>query len=578
MEELIPLARAALIITIITLAFLLFLAVRARLQYRANPKAPARFRVVMAFSALTAVAALAFWALPNALDQMIIEPVGGVDFQSDAGPRQYPSTEQSNQQPPDTTNRRPDPAQARASQTTPETTPETTRETIKDTTTWSGHGPLASSLRTNRIIVHTAETSILVKDIPGAIAHIEQTASNLGGWLVASEHDSQHSGSAAVRVPAHSLREAVNTIFSTATKIESIRFSSEDVTEEFIDVQSRLKVLETTEQNYIQLLAQATNLQINLEIRELLLQIRQEIEQLNGRLNYLSDVAAFSLINITISLAPAPMEVDAGEEITVQTNKTTDFNALITPPKGSTDISYTWDFGDGTPDYSGNRTALVFGTNGKRVTNPTPHTYLQEGKHIVHVEATAIGENGVAQGSDTLFVTVKDIPSIRLSLPTQNLTVEEGKELKIRAHFTRPAEIWDYEYIWNFGDSSPSTPAQMPQGITRLQGAHTYQEPTRQYIEGTLTISGVSDAGKISSKETFRVIVTESTSLFAGAWDIGGWAKGGVRAVFATLSVLTMLLIWLLIFSPLIAIIAGLIYFAYRQGWIGNKGVKATQT
>ena len=570
MYELLQYVPAAIFLLVIALAILAIIGILARSRYKTDPGAPAKFRLLMVFSGITIMVAAVLLTANVIAPHYIIETTGGISTNS--GPRDQSLPQYNRNSDEQTTAKQAASKPLRIAITETDTEQAPRPEQAADKTTWSGHGPLASALRTERVIVHTANTSILVTNIPDTLAHIERTARDLGGWLVASRHDSHHSGTAAIRVPAPSLRQAIETIISAATQINSMEFTSEDVTEEFIDVQSRLKVLETTEENYINLLAKAENLETNLKIRELLLQIRQDIEQLKGRLNYLSDIAAFSLINITVNLAPTSMDVDAGDELTVQTGKSADFNALITPPTGDSDIFYTWDFGDGTPDVSGNRTALVFGTKGRRLTNPASHTYAQEGKHIVHVVATATGKEGVAEGTDTLFVTVKDIPSIRLSLPTKHFTVEAGKELKIRAHFTRPTEIWDYEYIWDFGDGSPSTPVQLSQGIIRLEGIHTYHEPQQQYIEATLTISGISDAGKISATETFIVIVTERNSLIAGSWDIGAWAKSSIRAVFATLSAVTMIFVWLLIFSPLIAIIVVPIIVARRRGWIGNKG------
>ena len=346
MYELLAYAHTAILVLVAITAILIFLAIRARLRFDTDTGAPHSFRVRLGLSGLTALVAAIIFTASNITADFIIEPVGGISSNSDSWTpqRNQDSDQQLRQYSTDT-----DPSNL--TRTTPITdttaqpssvpTRDTAPEPATDRPTWSGHGPLASALRQERIIVHTANTSILVKDIPAALAHIEQTASNLGGWLVASRHDSHHSGTAAIRVPAPSLRQAIETIISAATQITSLEFTSEDVTEEFIDVQSRLKVLETTETNYIQLLAQAQDLQTNLQIRELILQIRQDIEQLTGRLNYLSDVAEFSLINVTINLAPIPMDVDAGDNITIQVDKPTDFKALLTPPAGTQDISYT---------------------------------------------------------------------------------------------------------------------------------------------------------------------------------------------------------------------------------------------
>ena len=564
-----PIMQAIAAILLILLVFLIVMAYRALRNYRTDPKAPRRFRALALSSAITALALLGTYASHDLINNAIIEPVGGISTESSRNSRSWTPQYIPPQEP--------ELQRIQPSAPTPDI-PETgtgnnsTLPVPADTITWSGHGPLASALRADRLIVHSADTSIVVKDIPNALAHIEHTAKNLGGWLVSSHHDSRHSGAASIRVPAQTLRQALDTIHSAAFKVASLHLSSEDVTEEFIDTRSRLNALDVTETSYTKLLAEAPNLIVSLQIREPLLEIQQDIEKMRGRLKYLSEVAAFSLINITVTVAPAPLEIDAGEDITVQAGKSTGFDAIITPQEPSTDIYYTWDFGDGTPEESGNRTAPVFGSPGKRITNPTHHTYPHEGKHIVQVLAQSTSDAGIAEGTGTLTVTVKAIPFIHLSVPANSLTVEEGDELSVVAKFRRPQGLSAYEYVWDFGDGSPTTLAQIPQGITQIKSTHVYDHVySYSPATATVTINALSEAGNVSATTEYRVFVTESTSLMAGNWDIAGWAKDGVRAVFATLSVLTMLTTWLLIFSPFIALLAGALFFAYRRRWIGPK-------
>ena len=75
----------------------------------------------------------------------------------------------------------------------------------------------------------------------------------------------------------------------------------------------------------------------------------------------------------------------------------------------------------------------------------------------------------------------------------------------------------------------------------------------------------MSDAGRVSGSDSIAVQVTESEGIFIGGWDVGGTAKGAVRALSAVARVVTKVGIWLGIFSPVILVIAGIAYFANRR-------------
>ena len=91
----------------------------------------------------------------------------------------------------------------------------------------------------DRIIVHTAYLSLVTDDVALAIGRVGDVAGRLGGWVVNSERSSRHSGSIAVRVPATSLDEALRLIGEMA-EVEARSITSQDVTDEYVDSQSRL--------------------------------------------------------------------------------------------------------------------------------------------------------------------------------------------------------------------------------------------------------------------------------------------------------------------------------------------------
>ena len=98
----------------------------------------------------------------------------------------------------------------------------------------------------NRIIVHTGRMSLVVNDVADALSQITDVSTDLGGWVVGSNRVSQHSGSIAIRVPAGSLQDAFNMIEELALEVESREITSQDVTDEFVDIESRLVSLRAT--------------------------------------------------------------------------------------------------------------------------------------------------------------------------------------------------------------------------------------------------------------------------------------------------------------------------------------------
>ena len=99
-----------------------------------------------------------------------------------------------------------------------------------------------------------------------------------------------------------------------AVKVESESTDNRDVTEEYIDLTARLGNAEATEAQYLSLLDEARTVEDTMRIYEGLSRIRQEIEQLEGRIQYLERTTSMSLISV--SLEPASKLVASGWNVT----------------------------------------------------------------------------------------------------------------------------------------------------------------------------------------------------------------------------------------------------------------------
>ncbi len=161
----------------------------------------------------------------------------------------------------------------------------------------------------DRMIVRTVSLSLVVADTDQAVTRIRDIVSELGGYLVDSNlwrDDEQLRGTVTVRVPADFLDDAVGQFKAMAVKVERESSGSQDVTEEYTDLSARLRNLEATEEELRELLAtvreRTGKAEDILAVYRELTNIRSQVEQLKGRMQYLERTAAMSAV--TIDLVP----------------------------------------------------------------------------------------------------------------------------------------------------------------------------------------------------------------------------------------------------------------------------------
>jgi hypothetical protein len=165
----------------------------------------------------------------------------------------------------------------------------------------------------DRMIVRTANLSLLVEDTEETLEAIERLAGQLEGYvsdLQTWRQDDQLAGIVTLRVPASSFDQARERIKDLAVEVESENVSGQDVTEEYVDLEARLRNLEVAEEELLELLdtAQEThkNAESILAIYREITNVRQQIEQITGRMNYLEN--ASSLATLTVSLTPEKVD------------------------------------------------------------------------------------------------------------------------------------------------------------------------------------------------------------------------------------------------------------------------------
>ena len=116
-----------------------------------------------------------------------------------------------------------------------------------------------------------------------------------------------------IRVPADNFDNLLSDATQGVEKFESKEINVKDVTEEFLDIQARLKTKKELEQRFIDLLKEAKNVTEVLEIEKQIGQLRSDIESIEGRLKYLQDRVSFSTLTMTF-YESIPNETEFGQK------------------------------------------------------------------------------------------------------------------------------------------------------------------------------------------------------------------------------------------------------------------------
>lgn len=164
-----------------------------------------------------------------------------------------------------------------------------------------------------RMIVSTANLSIVVRDAMAALDSVKDVVADLGGYVSQSRswyQDEAVRAQVTMRVPAKSLDMALDRIKALAIKVEQENISGQDVTEEYTDLQSQLRNLQATENELLELLRtvreRSSKAEDILAVHRELVNIRGQIETLQGRKQYLENVTAMA--TITVDLIPEELE------------------------------------------------------------------------------------------------------------------------------------------------------------------------------------------------------------------------------------------------------------------------------
>jgi hypothetical protein len=167
-----------------------------------------------------------------------------------------------------------------------------------------GAVPMPKAYRVNRMIIKNADLSLLVADTDRAIDRVTQIAEDTFGYILTTrtwyQADFKYA-TITIGVPAEEFENALRRLRGLALKVLDENASGSDVSDEYVDLESRLRNLEATEARIRSFLDKADKVEEALRVNQELAEVSAEIEQVKGRMNYLKDRAAYSTITVNLS-------------------------------------------------------------------------------------------------------------------------------------------------------------------------------------------------------------------------------------------------------------------------------------
>jgi uncharacterized protein DUF4349 len=167
----------------------------------------------------------------------------------------------------------------------------------------------------DRKIIRNGELTLETDSPTEGLRKITAAAESHGGFVVTSEFKQNPVAAGAkpsqtvvviARVPATRFASALEQIRSAGERVIQERVSGQDVSEEYLDLEARIRTKKALEAQFLEIMKQARKVEDALQVQSELADVRTEIEGFEGRRRFLENQAALSTITTTLQM-PQPM-------------------------------------------------------------------------------------------------------------------------------------------------------------------------------------------------------------------------------------------------------------------------------
>jgi len=172
-----------------------------------------------------------------------------------------------------------------------------------------------------RLVIRNADLALVVKDPKASMAEITKLAQEMGGFVVSSNLYQSYYGpnntevpeaTITIRVPVEKLDEALSTIKEGVVEVNYENVTGQDVTGEYVDLQSRLTAKQAAEKKLLEILDAAEKSEDVLAIYMQIQNVQTEIEILKGQIKYYEESAALSAISVRLIAEAGTQPITVG--------------------------------------------------------------------------------------------------------------------------------------------------------------------------------------------------------------------------------------------------------------------------
>jgi hypothetical protein len=161
--------------------------------------------------------------------------------------------------------------------------------------------------RNGRKVVRNADLVLTAKDTGEAVRRLTRLAPSYHGYVagVSSAKDGDlMSYVLTLKVPAEAFERALEEVKAAALRVDSESVSTEDVTDQYVDLDARSRALRGTERELLSLLSESRSRGSKvgdiMEVFGELTSIRTQIEQIQGQMRQMEQITAFSTLRVSV--------------------------------------------------------------------------------------------------------------------------------------------------------------------------------------------------------------------------------------------------------------------------------------
>ena len=172
----------------------------------------------------------------------------------------------------------------------------------------------------DRLVIQNADYTLVVVDPKAKMDAMTAMAQTMGGFVVSANlyqttspnGDQVPEGTIVIRVPASKLEEALKQVKADVVEIRNETRSGQDVTQEYVDLESRLKNLQAAEAQLTRIMEDANRTEDVMSVFNQLVYYREQIELVKGQMQYYEQSADFSAISARLIAEESIQPIQVG--------------------------------------------------------------------------------------------------------------------------------------------------------------------------------------------------------------------------------------------------------------------------